>query len=237
MNHMLSRTILICLCALITQTIFGQMKNFIDQPYLETMATVDTMVTPDHIYLSITILESDTKGKKTIEELEPEMAKKLKSIGIDLDKQLSLSDFSSNFEKYFLKRQGIMQSKNYELLVYDAATAGQVMYELEQVGISNVNLARAEYSKIDELKIDLRVKAIKKARADSETIAESIDQKLGKAIYISDMNTYFAPMHVEGRMMKNQMAGAADMEMYQPVPMEFQKLKFQAQIQAKFILE
>ena len=34
---------------------FAQTKNFIDQPYLETTAKVDTLVTPDQIYLSIYI--------------------------------------------------------------------------------------------------------------------------------------------------------------------------------------
>ncbi len=237
MNNTLLKTIILSLFVLSSQVIFGQMKNFIDQPYLETMSRVDTMVIPDHLFLSISILESDTKGKKTIEELEPEMVKTLKTIGIDLDKQLSLSDFASNFEKYFLKRQGILQSKNYELLVYDAASAGRVMYELEKIGISNVNLSRAEYSKIDELKMDLKIKAIKKAKADSEKLAESIGQKIGKAIYISDMNTYFQPVQYDNRRMKTQMAGAADMEMYEPVPMEFQKLKYQAELQVKFTIE
>lgn len=237
MKNILLKTILPCLFALFTQTIFGQMKNFIDQPYLETMSRVDTMVTPDHLYLSISILESDTKGKKTIEELEPEMAKTLKSMGIDLDKQLSLADFSSNFEKYFFKRQGVLQSKNYELLVYDAASVGRVMYELENIGISNVNLSRAEYSKVDELKMELKIKAIKKAKADSEKLAESIGQKIGKAIYISDMNTYFQPVSYDNMRMKTHAAGAVDMEMYEPVPMEFQKLKYQAELQVKFTIE
>jgi len=50
--------------------VFGQTKNFIDQAYLETTTQVDTLVTPDKIFLSIIISESDTKGKQTLEELE-----------------------------------------------------------------------------------------------------------------------------------------------------------------------
>ena len=34
---------------------FSQSKNFIDQPYLETTAKVDSLVQPDRIYLSILI--------------------------------------------------------------------------------------------------------------------------------------------------------------------------------------
>ena len=81
---------------------FSQQKNFIDQPYVETNATVDTLINPDRIFLNILITEKDTKGKTSVEELENKMAEKLKTLGIDLDKQLYLSDLSSNFKKYFL---------------------------------------------------------------------------------------------------------------------------------------
>ena len=47
--------------------------------------------------------EKDTKDKKSIEELEILMEERLKSIGIDIKKQLTLNDLASNFKKYFLR--------------------------------------------------------------------------------------------------------------------------------------
>ena len=91
---------------------FSQSKNFIDQPYLETSVKTDTLVSPNQIYLSILISEKDTRGKISVEKLENKMAVKLKSLGIDLNKQLSLLDLSSNFKKYFLKADDI-QKKNH----------------------------------------------------------------------------------------------------------------------------
>ena len=95
---------------------FSQVKNFIDQPYIETSAKVDTLVTPDIIYLNILITEVDTKGKISVEELENRMAERLKLLGINLEEQLTLSDLSSNFKKYFLKGQDVFKSKSYSLL-------------------------------------------------------------------------------------------------------------------------
>ena len=89
----------------------GQTKNFIDQPYLETTAVVDTLVNPDIIYLDILIREKDERNKVSVEELEERMAQKLEALGIDLQKQLSLQDLSSNFKNYFLKQKDIMKSK------------------------------------------------------------------------------------------------------------------------------
>ena len=50
---------------------FGQSKNFIDQPFIETKATVDTLVSPDEIYLAISIRGEDTKGKVPVEGWRP----------------------------------------------------------------------------------------------------------------------------------------------------------------------
>ena len=93
----------IFLAAFIMISLFGfsQNKNFIDKPYLETSASVDTLVTPDKIFLSIVISESDSKDKVSVEELEQKMVNKLKSLDIDIEKQLKLNDFESNFEKNF----------------------------------------------------------------------------------------------------------------------------------------
>ncbi|MBT8209280.1 MAG: SIMPL domain-containing protein, partial [Eudoraea sp.] len=97
----------------------AQQKNFIDQPFLETTASVDTLVVPDRIYLNILITEADTKGRISVEELENRMAAKLKSLGIDLDTQLSLGDLGSDFKKYFLRKTDIQKEKAFKLLLYD----------------------------------------------------------------------------------------------------------------------
>ncbi len=92
-----------------------QEKNFIDRPYLETSAVVDTLVTPDLIYLKILISESDTKGKESVEKMESTMLSVLKSLEIDTEKNLVLNDLASNFRNYFLKPSDILKTKSYTL--------------------------------------------------------------------------------------------------------------------------
>jgi len=52
---------------LILLFLFGtaQSKNFIDQPYIEVNGTADSLVTPDEIFIKITISENDNKGNYT----------------------------------------------------------------------------------------------------------------------------------------------------------------------------
>jgi len=183
---------ILCLLTLllVSSLVFSRTKNFIDLPYIETTASIDTAVTPDRIYLTILISEKDSKGKLTLEELENKMAEKLESIGVDLKKQLVLADLSSNFKRYFLKQQDVLKTKSYTLLVYDAKTAGSVIVELENEGISNVHLDRTEYSKMEELKMALKSKAILKAKQNALAMSAPLNQKIGNAIYISDQGNH-----------------------------------------------
>jgi hypothetical protein len=135
---------------------FAQTKNFIDHPYLETTAKVDTLVTPDQIYLSIYIDEGKDRNKTSLEKQERKMAAVLEHLGIDLKTQLKLDNLASNYKKYFLKRKNVLKSKSYTLEVYDAMTAGNVLIGLEAEGISNIRLIKTAYSKIENLKLDLR---------------------------------------------------------------------------------
>jgi len=225
---------LITLLLITSLTSYGQSKNFIDQPYLETTARVDTLVIPDRIYLSILITEADTKGKTSVEKLENKMADKLKTLGIDIEKQLTLTDLGSNFKKYFLRKVDVQKDKAYTLLVYDAVDAGRVIMGLESIGISNVNLTKTEYSSLEKLKIDLRQRAVRAAKIQAEAMLIPLDQKLGHALFISDLNTGVQNRMAE-RMVRVQMSKETDID--QPIEIEFEKIKIESTVNVKFAIQ
>lgn len=215
---------------------YSQEKNFIDKPYLETTAIVDALVVPDRIYLSILITEKDTRGRTSVEELENRMNAKLASLGIDTKKQLTLSDVTSNFKRYFLKSTDVLKNKAYTLLVYDAKTAGKVIVGLESIEISNVHLNKTEYSKLEELKIELKQKAVIKAKKQAESMLKPLNQNLGKAIYISDLNSNITNL-LQGKAAGIQIRGYSSnykAKEYQPIDIEFEKIKIESAITIKF---
>jgi len=214
---------------------FSQIKNFIDQPYLETNAKADTLVTPDNIYLTILLTEKDSKGKISIEELANKMALHLKSLGINLEEQLKLSDLASNFKKYFLKQQDILKSKSYTLLIHDAITTGKVIIGLEKIGISNVHLEKLEYSKLEDLKLILRSKAILKAKMQGEALLIPVNQNLGKIIHLVDYNRQIHRA-LDERIMVSKKYSEND-KFEEPIDIQFDKIKVQSEINVKFIIE
>jgi Protein of unknown function (DUF541). len=237
MNQMKKIGLLLLLTFLAFQS-YSQSKNFIDKPYLETTATVDTLVVPDRIYLSILITEKDTRGRTSVEELENRMNAKLISLGIDTKKQLTLSDVTSNFKNYFLRGTDVLKNKAYSLLVYDAETAGKVIVGLESVEISNVHLSKTEYSKIEQLKIDLKQKAVKKAKMQAESMLKPLNQNLGKAIYISDLNSNITNM-LQGKSAGIKIRGYSSLNevQYNPIDIEFEKIGIESTITVNFEIE
>ena len=182
----MKKPILILVLAGMLQTGFSQTKNFIDQPYLETSAEVDTLVTPNRIHLGIHLMESDSKGRISLEALERQMGEKLSALGIDLDKQLTVSDLGSEFQKYFLRKEDIVKQKAFELVLYDASTTAQVLYELEKAGISNIQLLKTDYEDMESLKDTLRVRGVQKTKRQGNMMASALGQSLGSALHITD---------------------------------------------------
>ncbi|MGY5353477.1 SIMPL domain-containing protein [Wenyingzhuangia sp. IMCC45467] len=218
---------------------YSQEKNFIDKSYLETQAVVDTLVVPDLIHISISLKEENTKGKISIEELENKMNEHLTLIGIDLKKQLTLIDIGSNFKKYFLKDTDILKNKTFNLIVYDASTAGKVIKELEQIGISNVDLSKTELSNIENLKIKLKQKAINKAIKQAKAMLEPLNQNLGNAIYISDINSDLSTA-LQGRVAGVSIRGYNSIfksNESENIEIEFKKIKIESTVNIKFEIE
>ena len=233
---MIKKNILLTIAMAYSLAGFSQQKNFIDQPFIETNAQVDTLITPDRIYLNILVMEKDTKGKTSVEELESKMESTLKKLGINTKENLTLNDLASNFKKYFLKQQDVHKSKAYTLMVNDAQTAGRVIIALEKIDISNVSFDRTEYSKMEDLQLLLKSKAVIKARKQANYLSSPLGQKLGPAIFISDQssNNYVRRENTKIMLRGNS---TLDSQQFEPADIEFQKIKVESRVAVKFKLE
>lgn len=210
-------------------------KNFIDQPYIEVNGQAVLDITPDKIFLRIEIREEDTKGRKSLEELESQMLTTLESLGLNIEKQVSVSDLSSNFKFYFLKRTDVFKNKFFSVETKSAYEAGQVVSSLAQEGISNIELESLEYSKEEELKLEVKVKAIQNAKQKAEMMLEALGQNLGGALHVQELGSPRMYNTLEERTAGLKIRGLAAMADASNV--DFEKLKFEATVQVKFAID
>ncbi|RYJ44527.1 SIMPL domain-containing protein [Flavobacterium beibuense] len=216
-------------------SLFAQ-KNFIDQPFITTSATADTLIMPDIIKLKITLREGDSRGKKAVEDMEKDMETTLKALGIDTKKDLTLGTLDSEYQRYFLSGQKINKTKMYTLEVHDAVMAGKVIAALEQQDISNVHIEKKDYSKKEELIMELKLKAIKRACKNASLMATSAGSKLGKALFITDKSFKSESLY-KAALLEEVVITKGRSSSYEPIPTEFEKLLFSVEVNTVFALE
>ena len=190
-------------------------------------------VEPNLIYLDITINEETTKGKTTVEEMEITMAKSLKKIGIDVEKQLTIKDMSSNLEELFLRKDQARTTKSYSLELNSVSQLTNSVRALEQVGISNMNVDRVSHSDLEKLRNDVRVLAIKNAKAKATLLTEALEVKLGNIIFISDTDRTYSNQsfkYAAFRGVQNDGAVSATAP-----KLEFEKIKVNHNVAATFM--
>ncbi|KIO53210.1 SIMPL domain-containing protein [Flavobacterium hibernum] len=219
---------------------FSQDKNLIDKPFIETSGKADTLVMPDKIWINVLVTEKDFKGKKSVEELEQEMIQKLESIGINTQKDLTLNYMSSNFKNYLLKQTDIFKSKSYSILVTNAKMTAKVFIGLEEIGISNVRIDKIENTEEKKIKLLINAKAILNAKKIAESFAKPLNQKIGNAIQISNLDdiTKLSTGMLRGIAVTGYSSKSdEDRSSNNDTNIEFEKIKISTSVQARFLLE
>ena len=203
--------------------------------YVEVSGYAERNVTPDTFYLSIVITETDSKGKNSVESQQREMTKALKSLGIDVDKQLTMVDMTG---EYFVKKKNTLLTAEYRLKLSSAAEVRSVYSALSDIGISTVSMRSVSYSKMAEVRNEVRVESIKNARAKAVMLAEGIDQKLGDCIRINDYSRDGSDEAVSYNMRTMKAMANADviMEAEEEEILEFKPIKVTANVNARFVL-
>ena len=185
----------------------------------------------DEIFLSITLKESDSKGKIDLEQQRVAMLRALRKCGVNTEEQLRLADMASSF----FKRKGSLASSQYELKVGSAEEARKVFEALDDAGIANVNIARATCSKIEEYRSEARREAIRNAKARADELATAIGQSIGACYEINDYSNSQPVVYRANMLTKSAMADGLVEESAEP-EVEFKPIEINYSVSAKFIL-
>jgi len=215
----------------------AQTKNFIDQPYIEVAGNADTLVIPNEIYIRIIISEKDTRDRTSVEELEQRMVATLTGLGVNTEKDLNISDMTSNFRNYLLKSRDIIKSKLYTLKVTDAVTAAKVIINLEEAGISNTGIERVGHSDLNKLRNKMRTNAILDAKESALALTKPLNQALGAAIRIAD--TENISQQLQGQVAGIRIRGISSISNKNDdlSKIDFEKIKVSASVNVVFILK
>ncbi|MEJ2882766.1 SIMPL domain-containing protein [Pedobacter sp. GR22-6] len=195
---------------------------------ISVSGSAETEVTPDIIYLSISLKEyfkdNNSKKKVDITTLENQLYNAVQKAGLDKE-NLTINNLSSyNWATEKKKNPDFLASKQYRLKVADLNKWNAILAEIDAKGIASTNIESYDYSKIEGLKKELKVKALLAAREKATYLVQALGDKLGSAIDIQEVNneSYPQPMYRANVMMMK--AESADMA-GNAAEIDFKKIK------------
>jgi uncharacterized protein YggE len=232
--------------ALLTSSVlvpaFSQVKyeQQIQVPNIEVAGFAEMEVEPDEIYFNISLREffqdeKNQKDKVNISTLEKQLIKAVADAGLPKE-ALSISGVGG-YQTYTEKKKKpatFLESKQYELKVSSPEKLDGILSKVESRGVQYANVSRVDHSKKEEFKKQVKIDALKAAKAKAEYLVASLDQKLGKVLEIKELdeNLYFPqPVYAKANV-RTFAAEAADTVQDSEVP--FQKIKISYRMQAAF---
>lgn len=177
---------------------------------ISVSGTSETEVTPDIIYISISLKEYLNGKKKTeITELEKQLYAAVQKAGIAKE-NLTISNLSSwNYQTEKKKNPDFLASKQYRLKVNDLNKFNAIIDAIDAKGIASTNIESYDYSKIETLKKELKVKALLAAKDKANYMVEALGGKLGAVIDIQDGGDNVIQPVYRNYMMRTEMADAS----------------------------
>ena len=228
----MKRLILMAVAALVAFPALAQVQEAFPS-YIQVYGRAEKEIVPDEFYLQIVINERDSKGRISVESQQRDMIAALKRLGVDVDKQLKVANLSSEF----FKRKTSVATAKYQLQLGSSAEVARVWQALDELGISNVSILKVSHSEIDRYREEVRVEAIRNARANAATLAEAIGQKVGRCFYIYDSNSNILPAVYDNAVLMRSAKAAGSVEAVEEDPLEFKTLRLEYGVQAKFVLD
>lgn len=230
----------VALFGLISLSANGQ-KGLEEKPYIEVSARSERQITPDIIYLDITINEARDKGRTSVEEKEKQMILMLEELEIDVGKSLTVNDMSSDLKKYFLRKNNILATKSYILKLSTADQVAAVFDALNGINIPDVSLKKIDISPglKKQVKDELMVEAMRRAKENAATLLGAIGNQIGETLYVNyyeSSQSYGSRLMVRSEMAVSVADGAVEAEESLP-SLEVSKVTINVNVSCKFAIK
>lgn len=200
-------------------------------------------IVPDEIYVQVYLKEYEKKGsgKVSIEKIRQEFLTAVRSLGLP-DSSISVSGYdANNFNPWWRKKnkkEELYASITYQVKLRNTAQVDQLVDKLDDNATQNFYISQTSHSKLEEIRKNLKIQAVKAAKEKADYLAEAANAKIGVPITINEPGEYYQPYYntmASNRMMKAEMAQAsapAD----QPQA-DFKKMKMRYDVSVVFELK
>ena len=221
----MKKLFIIAALVLVTYAAFAQNADL--RRKIEVTGIAEKEVTPDIINVSISLQEYlDGKKKTTIDQLENQLEGAVKNAGIPKEDFTisNVSGWNNTWQKK--KNPDFLASKQYSIRFHDLDKFNQILSNVDPKGIQSTNIDSYDYSKMADLKRELKIQALQSAKEKANYLLGSINEKVGRPISIteSDNSSFPTPRPVMYKAMSmsvNSVPAESDIDV-KPIKLNFQ---------------
>lgn len=188
----MKKVLLTLLVAGMAITGFAQDTNDKKIKSISVGGTAEMEITPDIIYLNITIQEyqKDKNNKVDISTLEDQLTRAVQKAGIPAENLTIASVSGDQWWRKKKKDADFYASKEFRLKLNNLVKLNTLLDGVEDAGITNVYISEVTSSKMDEYRQQVRIKALQAAKAKANIMLEGIGEKMGGVmqVYENEVN-------------------------------------------------
>lgn len=154
---------------------------------IEVTGSAEKLITPNEFTFKITLFEGvENREKLTIEKQEERLKTELASIGVDVQKDLTIADISSVFTK-LRRKKDVVGSKEYQLKMYDLTKIEKLQQVADKLDLNRLDLVEATHSDLLKFRKETKMEAVKAAKSKAEYMLEAIGEAIGKPIFVQEV--------------------------------------------------
>jgi uncharacterized protein len=201
---------------------------------IDVIGSAEQEVLPDRILIGITLQEymKDANKKVDILVLEAQLQKAMADAGLHKEDLAIGSIYGEQTWWRKKKPTNFLESKTYVLTVRNLAKIDGILNRIDQRAITGTNINSYDYSKMEELRKEVKTKALQTAKAKAEYLLEGINESLGEALEVHEIEV--EPYNRFQQMESNVMPYATNAAPMQESTVASQKIKVRYEVKASF---
>lgn len=184
---------LVCVAILTLNYLYAQQQP-VCNPFPKTITVTGTSemeIIPDEIYVQVDLREYKKRGgeKEDLESIKTNFLNNCKSIGL-ADSAITIASYEGlNSVNWWRKRKkdpDLFATISYQIKFSSSKKMDELIDKLDDEATSNFRIVRTWHSKMSEYRKQLKIAAVKAAKEKGIYLTESINEKLGQAITVTE---------------------------------------------------
>ena len=238
----MNRFITIVVLCFLTTGLFAQTPN----PFPKTISvtgSAELEIIPDEIYVVVTLKEYEKKGsgKTDLERIKTDFLNSCKSIGLP-DSSITIAAYEGHNPKTWWNKKAkdeLYATIAYQIKFNSSKKMDELVGKLDDNATQSFDVIQVSHSKIQEYRKQVKIQAIKAARAKAEYLTEAVGENLGVAVTITE-NQNDAPVTPYYNMNQLSFANMSTTNAYagnaENAGVDFKKIKLRMEMNVVFAI-